>query len=795
MPEQQSSTRRFWLGGKRAAEQDRFFREALESQGWEQGDETHWDAAWITGMPDPAQFHKVSAQRKLNHFPGNAVLTVKSRLHDCLSRLRDRVEDTWGPDSEEARRLAFFPRSYVMPRDYRALQAAAADDPDRRWILKPTNASKGKGVRVLQDVAEAPLAPNWMVQEYLANPHTIRGHKYVLRLYVLISSLAPLRVYLYRQGFAKLASEPWDPDDADNPYSQLTNPDINALNEQAEVPVEFIDLDRYRAWLRDQGHDDAALFARIEDLISLTAIAGVDAMRWRTAEAGADPRGGYELLGLDCLVDDTLTPWILECNLSPSLGTCAAPEHGGSIEEAVKGGLVRDLIRLVDIPAEGGHGSSPALSLLTEAEAELARAGGFQRLLPSPTPERYLPFFSLPSPEDVVLAAGVADRPLTGPVLVPRRVLELFHGEAMALYDPGAGRLYRPNDSATLIWLLATEGLTPDAIATRLDEALNTADQHATDQHATDKDALAPNRPEASASGLPVVDEQATGAMTVDQRRALVWHTLWQWCRDGLLRQRGEESDGARPARAQTTAVQDPVWCRLELDGRQWALTVADAAALARLECTFGGCLVTLDEAPIGLPRLSILHQAGHGYALANDKELLASGLPLAQLVARLGSELLRRSARPGCPVIDLPLVITAEGRAELWLAPLPPAGLPETLAERLASAPGSRAYRGVRLHLADPSRLDCPGVPVTELPTRGTGSLSHAERGRSSLSVVMSDGMSFMEAMGLLVRHVVTAGGLPLAIEEVQAVADWLASCWAESETHHATNPMSGDP
>lgn len=360
MPEQQPSTRRFWLGGKRAAEQDRFFREALESQGWEQGDETHWDAAWITGMPDPAQFHKVSAQRKLNHFPGNAVLTVKSRLHDCLSRLRDRVEDTWGPDSEEARRLAFFPRSYVMPRDYRALQAAAADDPDRRWILKPTNASKGKGVRVLQDVAEAPLTPNWMVQEYLANPHTIRGHKYVLRLYVLISSLAPLRVYLYRQGFAKLASEPWDPDDADNPYSQLTNPDINALNEQAEVPVEFIDLDRYRAWLRDQGHDDAALFARIEDLISLTAIAGVDAMRWRTAEAGADPRGGYELLGLDCLVDDTLTPWILECNLSPSLGTCAAPEHGGSIEEAVKGGLVRDLIRLVDIPAEGDHGSSPA---------------------------------------------------------------------------------------------------------------------------------------------------------------------------------------------------------------------------------------------------------------------------------------------------------------------------------------------------------------------------------------------------------------------------------------------------
>ncbi|MDX1466143.1 MAG: hypothetical protein R3215_10630, partial [Halomonas sp.] len=326
------SPRRFWLGGKRAAEQDRFFREALEPLGWQVGDEHDWDAGWITGMPEAAQFRRVSPTRTLNHFPGNAALTVKSRLHESLAALRERIHESHGPDHELARRLAFFPRAYVMPGDYHALQQAAQDRPEQRWILKPTNASKGKGVRVLTDVAEAPLARDWLVQEYLAHPHTIRGHKYVLRLYVLISSLAPLRVYLYRQGFAKLASEPWDPDDADNPFSQLTNPDINALNTEAEVPVEFIDLDRYRQWLKDQGHDDATLFARIEDLVALTVISAVDAMRHRTAEAGADPRGCYELLGLDCLVDATLKPWILECNLSPSLGICAAPETGGRVE-------------------------------------------------------------------------------------------------------------------------------------------------------------------------------------------------------------------------------------------------------------------------------------------------------------------------------------------------------------------------------------------------------------------------------------------------------------------------------
>ncbi|MFO7646448.1 hypothetical protein, partial [Halomonas campaniensis] len=122
MTEPHSPTRRFWLGGRRAAEQDRFFREALEPLGWEAGDDQEWDAGWITGMPDPAQFRRVSPARRLNHFPGNAALTVKSRLHASLSTLRERIVASHGADSDAASRLAFFPHAWVMPHDYHALQ-------------------------------------------------------------------------------------------------------------------------------------------------------------------------------------------------------------------------------------------------------------------------------------------------------------------------------------------------------------------------------------------------------------------------------------------------------------------------------------------------------------------------------------------------------------------------------------------------------------------------------------------------------------------------------------------------
>ncbi|MBA2778366.1 PqqD family peptide modification chaperone [Billgrantia kenyensis] len=753
MTEQQPPLRRFWLAGKRAAEQDRFFRQALEARGWEEGDERHWDAAWVTGMPEPAQFRRVSPRRRINHFPGNAALTVKSRLHASLADLRARMADGFGARHSLTARLDFFPRAYVMPQDYHALQQAARDNPTQRWILKPTNASKGKGVRVLRDVAEAPLAPDWLVQEYLDHPHTIRGHKYVLRLYVLIASLAPMRVYLYRQGFAKLASEPWDPDDADNPYSQLTNPDINALNTSAEVPVEFIDLERYRTWLRGQGHDDASLFARIEDLVALTASAGVDAMRSRTAAVGADPRGCYELLGLDCMIDDALKPWILECNLSPSLGTCAAPESGGLIEERIKGDLVRDLIALTGLADED---TAEAPDVLAEAESELARAGGFRRLLPAADPERYLAYFALPAEQDLVLADALAGRRVSRPRLMRRRVSEYYDDRRLALYDAGSGRLYRPNDSASLIWLLATEGLEPDAICDALSAAIGTED----------------------------------GELDAEALRREVWSTLSEWCRLGLLCQRGEEgtqlaehdADSVEPlasGEARRTVL-------LVHEERRWALEVVDSAVMDRLREGFGGRLLPLSaETAKELPRLALL-KAAAGYALASDDTLIASRLTLPAIVPALTEFLLRQAAGPGQPVLDACLALTPTGRAALCvaddrqaraalvdLAELPLGGL----SRGVRLVPEGESLRLVPLGLPWPgavsAAMSSPSVLSCELPLLVVSGTESAAAPASRLAR--------LDALAALLPGCRTANGEPLAAEAVQRLDRWLdgRECW----------------
>ncbi|MFO8044627.1 MAG: PqqD family peptide modification chaperone, partial [Halomonas sp.] len=588
-----------------------------------------------------------------------------------------------------------------------------------------------------------------------------------LRLYVLISSLEPLRVYLYRQGFAKLASEPWDPEDVDNPYSQLTNPDINALNDRADVPVEFIDLDRYRAWLRDQGHDDDHLFARIYDLVALTAISAVDAMRDRTAEVEADPRGCYELLGLDCLVDDTLKPWILECNLSPSLGICAAPESGGRVEEAVKGGLVRDMVALLDIPgavATEAEEDMAAARLVAEAEAEQARAGDFLRLLPAEEPARYLPFFTLPTLADLQLAEGLTGRLIPRPVLRRRQVAELLEDDQLALYDTRSGRYFRPNDTAAMIWLLATQGLDPDAIAEALAQAA------------------------AQAGTLP----------DVTALRRDVWATLGEWCREGLLCQHGESPVEAATAEiAPAAAPAERYRLQLNHDGRCWALEVGSAAALARLSMLLGERLAPLDdEAQSELPHLAVLVEPA-GYALVADSEVVRSRLTLTQLAPALLAYLVGQAARPGHPVVDAHLLVTREGSGVLCLLSDEP-GCRDRL-QRLTTQ-GATLSRGVRLNLADLNAAEPLGLPLT-MPAGGTRQVPPAGVSIRAVLVPTDTGellatAGVLDVLGALLPCCVSAPGEPLTPDQVIALGEWVArlECLGVEETDSmpVTDPLA---
>ncbi len=65
------------------------------------------------------------------------------------------------------------------------------------WIVKPANSSQGKGIYIVDDINDVNVDDTSVISRYVTNPLLINGHKFDLRIYVLVTCYEPLRVYVF----------------------------------------------------------------------------------------------------------------------------------------------------------------------------------------------------------------------------------------------------------------------------------------------------------------------------------------------------------------------------------------------------------------------------------------------------------------------------------------------------------------------------------------------------------------------------------------------------------------------
>jgi len=383
--------RRFWLPVDHATE---LAHRALEQYGWTLTSENDWSLAWSLDLPAADTFTAAANGRWVNHLRGIATLTVKSHLCHNLRLAAGRAAAAGA-----GALYGFAPQTFVLPGEWDEWMRARAWEPDAVWIQKPADLSRGRGVALVNHPDEVRPSPRQghgrldgqlVVQRYIANPHLIDGYKYSLRCYVAIVSLEPLIAYLFNDGFTKLASRPFSlaPGDRADRFRHLTNPDVLRDDpEAAGVSSRNTTHRQYRERLREAGIDDGALFTRIRRTLAATLIAAQPAMLGVEQAAGGTGRGQFELLGVDIAIDDRLQPWLLECNLAPSLSVEATAATAASRDEAaVKTQVVADTLRLIG--ADEMNAPPEPLADEAGARARLAwhdgRRGGFERLWPSP---------------------------------------------------------------------------------------------------------------------------------------------------------------------------------------------------------------------------------------------------------------------------------------------------------------------------------------------------------------------------------------------------------------------------
>ena len=106
------------------------------------------------------------------------------------------------------------------------------EKPRLLWIVKPSNSNGGHGIEIKENIdAMNKVKDITIVQKYIDNPYLINGHKFDMRLYVLITSFDPLMIYLYGDGLVRFATQPYsnDSENVSNKFIHLTNFEINKV--------------------------------------------------------------------------------------------------------------------------------------------------------------------------------------------------------------------------------------------------------------------------------------------------------------------------------------------------------------------------------------------------------------------------------------------------------------------------------------------------------------------------------------------------------------------------------------
>lgn len=208
---------------------NKLVRSILEANNFHYTDSHEWNVLWASSSCKSFLYEGLNEFQRMNHFPQSYEITRKDRL--CQNMLK--MQDKFGRSAFD-----FCPDTYVLPQEFHEFQAhyykLKQTEPKRNvWIVKPANSSQGKGIHLIEDINELNVDEMSVISRYISNPLLINGHKFDLRVYVVVTSYEPLRVYVFKEGLARFASESYSTKlTKNNKFIHLTNYSLNKKNEK-----------------------------------------------------------------------------------------------------------------------------------------------------------------------------------------------------------------------------------------------------------------------------------------------------------------------------------------------------------------------------------------------------------------------------------------------------------------------------------------------------------------------------------------------------------------------------------
>ena len=283
----------------------------------------------------------------INHFPGTFSVTKKIALARNIERMAKQLPDIY----------SFHPKSFILPTQALDLKMYL-NSTKKTYIVKPDLGSQGRGIFLVQDSEGVDECHDPAIAQEYISPYLLNGLKFDLRIYVLLASVDPLRIYIFKEGMARFCTEPYQKPNSENireVFRHLTNYSVNKHNDNFKQNDQTNDAEEHShkrskssvfAEIDALGGDSEILQREMEEVIVLTLLSVHPFLvhTYKTVFKNEDKKSRcFEILGFDILIDEDLKPWVLEVNHSPSL-SCDSP-----FDRQLKDSVITGALKILNI--------------------------------------------------------------------------------------------------------------------------------------------------------------------------------------------------------------------------------------------------------------------------------------------------------------------------------------------------------------------------------------------------------------------------------------------------------------
>ena len=249
---------------------------------------------------------------------------VWSRRSLCMALYLNRK--AFKDQSKVSSLTSWYPECYTLPlkeAQTARLRGDTTQAPDGgMWVV---HGSRSQSLILPSGEAAAKVTGVGVMQRYISPPLTLQGYKFSLLLYVAVTSLSPLRLWLYHDGHVLIASHPYSERVSDKVRQEAHVTHLDAHPEKVQhirgksgllnhLAASEIAVDHVWTTI-----EDAVGIAVLSAATYFPSAAAPKAGEGSKTRQEGEPMQRFKLLAAHVVLDASLTPWVVKIDPSPLL--------------------------------------------------------------------------------------------------------------------------------------------------------------------------------------------------------------------------------------------------------------------------------------------------------------------------------------------------------------------------------------------------------------------------------------------------------------------------------------------